>query len=159
VGKDIGELHARAGFRHHRGDGVAPELVMGGFLVRGGRGGSAIGFDEHEARWIVLLLDNVEPGDAGFAERLPGVFQARGREGLGAAGFYVNQDMNDEHRLAGWRYAITPTPGSVQAELSHRGRRRRKRSDRWKSGTQEVRYWMAVSQARVEDRRVAVPPS
>jgi len=65
VGEDIGELHAGAGFRHHRGDGVAPELVMGGFLVRGGRGGSAIGFDEHEARWIVLLLDNVEPGNAG----------------------------------------------------------------------------------------------
>ena len=95
-GEKVGVFHAGAGFGHHRGDGVAPKLVVGGLLVRGRRLGRAVDLDEHEARRIVRLLDDVEPGDAGFADRLPGVFQTRGREGLDATGFYVNSDVDDE---------------------------------------------------------------
>ena len=73
---------------------------MGGFLVRRGGRGRAVDLDKNEARRIVGLLDDVESGDAGFADRLPGVFQTRGREGFDAPGFYVNSDMNNEHRLA-----------------------------------------------------------
>ena len=97
VRENVGELHARARFGHHRGDGVAPKLVVGGLLVRGRRLGRAVDLDEHEARRIVRLLDDVEPGDAGFSDRLPGIFQTRGREGLDATGFYVNSDVDDEH--------------------------------------------------------------
>jgi hypothetical protein len=54
------------------------------------------------------LLDDVEPGDAGFSDRLPGIFQTRGREGLDATGFYVNSDVDDKHGVAGLAMSDSP---------------------------------------------------
>ena len=100
-GEDVGELHAGAVLGHHWGHGVAPELVVGGFLVgrRSGRG--AVDLDEDEAGRIVGLLQDIEPGDAGFADRQPGVFQTRSFEGFDRLGLHMNMNMNNEHTVAG----------------------------------------------------------
>src|SRR5438270_543219 len=63
-GKDVGEFLARARFGHHRGHRIAPFLIMRGFLVFGGSLLAAVGLDEEKTRWIIGLLENVEPGDA-----------------------------------------------------------------------------------------------
>lgn len=96
-GEEVGVFHARPGLGHHGGDGVAPALVVRRLLVRGRRLGGAIGLDEDKARRVVRLLDDVEPGDAGFDDRLQCILQARGLEGVDAPGFYVNVNMNNEH--------------------------------------------------------------
>ena len=41
------------------------------FLVRGRRLGGAIGFHQHEARRVILLLGDIEPGDARLLDALP----------------------------------------------------------------------------------------
>ena len=72
---------------------------MGGYLVCRGGGRGAVDLDEHKARRIVGLLDDIKPGDSGLADRLPGVLHARGFECLDGLGFDMNMYMNNEHNV------------------------------------------------------------
>ena len=47
--------------------------------------------------WIVGLLQEVEPRDAGFGDAVTRVFDRRGREGVDAVRFDVDPDLNHEH--------------------------------------------------------------
>lgn len=69
------------------------------FLVGGCSVGVPIDLHEHESRWIVLLLDNIEAGDAGFFEAFAGIDQRRLFEGTYAFGFDVNMNVNNQHDL------------------------------------------------------------
>ena len=73
--------------------------------MRGMAGERAVGFDEHEARGIVGLLDDIEARDAGLADARTGVGERGGLEGVDALGFHVNEDMDDVHGEAGLRPA------------------------------------------------------
>jgi hypothetical protein len=89
---------------------------MGGLLVGRGSRGGAVGFDEHKTRRIVGLLYDIEPGDPGFTDRLPGVLQTRGLEGLDRLGFDLNMNLNDEHGETGLPGEIVQSPALVQAD-------------------------------------------
>lgn len=97
VGKDVGEFCARARLGHHGRDGVPPELIMFGFLVRGGRLGRAISFDKHETGWVVLLLEDVEGRDAGFFDALASIGECRLFEGFEVFRLQMHLNVNDEH--------------------------------------------------------------
>src|SRR5581483_9202623 len=95
-GKYLGALHRDPRLGHHGSHGVTPDLVMPGFLVRGGSLGGAIGFDENEARGIVLVLDDIEAGDARLLDAGGGVGKRGLFESVDAIGFDVNLNVDDE---------------------------------------------------------------
>src|SRR4051812_34603698 len=66
IRKQVVEFHARARLGHHRRDRIAPRLVMRRFLMRGGRLFIPINLHQDESMGLVLLLDQVEPGNARF---------------------------------------------------------------------------------------------
>ena len=86
-------LAARLG--HHRRHGVPPDLVMPGFLVRSRRLGGAIGFHEHKARRVILLLGKVEAGDARLLYALPRIGDGGLFEGLDILRLHMHMDVND----------------------------------------------------------------
>ncbi len=71
---------------------------MGGFLVGGWGVLGAVGFDEDEAVGGVVLLEDVEPGDAWFLEAGLGVFEGGGEEGVDGFGLHLDVDLDDKHR-------------------------------------------------------------
>jgi peroxiredoxin len=78
---------------------------MRGLLVGRGSGGVAIGFDQHEARRIVALLENIETRDAGFLETGACVRDGGGFEGFDLVRLHADMDMDDEHGERSWRAA------------------------------------------------------
>jgi hypothetical protein len=93
----ISELHAGSGLGHQRGDCVSPGQIMFGLFVCRGSVCRAIGFDQNEASWVVLLLNYIESsntrlGHAGFR-----VGQRRAFEQLHTIRFYAHLHMNHEH--------------------------------------------------------------
>ena len=72
---------------------------MLGFLVRRGSIWCAVRFDEHEPRWVILLLDDIEAGDAGFLNTEPGIFERRLFELGNGFRFYADMNVNDEHEF------------------------------------------------------------
>ena len=70
---------------------------MGCVLVGRGRGLVAVNFDEDETRGLILLLNDVESGDAWFLHALLGVFDCGMAKSLDRSGLHVDMDMNDEH--------------------------------------------------------------
>ena len=70
---------------------------MCGFLVCGRRLFGAIPLDQHEPRRVVLLLNHVEPGDAGLFHAFTGVSQRGCLERLDAIRPHMHVDMNEEH--------------------------------------------------------------
>ncbi len=89
------EFNAGAGLGHHVADAIAPLLVMRGLLVEGGSIVRAIGFDQHEARGVIELLDDIKAGNAGFENAIPRVLQGGFVKGFNAFGLNVNVNMND----------------------------------------------------------------
>lgn len=71
---------------------------MRGLLMGGRRGGSAVDFDEDEARRIVGLLDHVEARDPWFLHAGAGIGERRGLKGCDVLRFDVNLDVDDEQR-------------------------------------------------------------
>ena len=65
------------------------------FLMRGRRLRGAIGFHQHEARGVILLLDAIEARDARLPDALPRVGEAGLLEGLDILRFHMNMDVND----------------------------------------------------------------
>src|SRR5437867_2798381 len=79
---------------------------MRGRLVLRRRVGVAIDLDEHKARQVVLLLDDIEPRYAGFADTVARIFKRGFFESLDAFRFDAHMNMDDEHRfLSGRRSA------------------------------------------------------
>lgn len=95
--KDVVEFGAGARLGHHGSDGVAPGLVVPGFFVSGRCVGRAIRFDEHEAGWIVLLLEDVEGRDARFFDTLASVCEGGIFKGFDVFRLQMNLNVNDEH--------------------------------------------------------------
>jgi hypothetical protein len=72
---------------------------MSGFFVCRRSIGRAVSFDEHEPRWVILLLDDIEAGDAGFLEAEPGIFERRLFEFGDGFKFYADMNVNNEHEM------------------------------------------------------------
>jgi putative Mg2+ transporter-C (MgtC) family protein len=72
---------------------------MGRLFV--GRGGAFIPVNLHQdkARGVILLLRDVEPGDARLLHALPGILDGRMAKSLDRLGLHVDMDMNNEHSL------------------------------------------------------------
>jgi hypothetical protein len=70
---------------------------MPGFLVRGGRFQRAVSLHEDEPGGIILLLQHIELGNAGFLDAVPGILSAGFLEGFDAIRFDVNVHVNNEH--------------------------------------------------------------
>jgi hypothetical protein len=94
-GEEVFEFGAGAGLGHHVRDGIAPLLVVGGLFVEGGGVVGAIGFDQHEARGVIHLLDDIKASYAWFQDAVAGVFQGGFVKGFDAFGLNVNVNMND----------------------------------------------------------------
>src|SRR5271157_5455281 len=86
---NLGELHAGARGRHHAGDGLGPLLVVGRLLVRGGSLGGAVDLDQQETCRIVLLLQNVEAGNARLRQAVPRVLNASRLESFDLVGLHL----------------------------------------------------------------------
>ena len=96
-----GVLRAGAGLGHHGGDGVAPGLIMGGFLVLSGSVRVAVNLDQDEPGRLIELLDDVEPGDARFLDARAGVGEGGRAKRLDALGLDLDLDVDDEHGARG----------------------------------------------------------
>src|SRR5437899_7864947 len=106
--KNVVELHAPARFRHHWGDGIPPSGIMRSLLMLRRRIGVAIDLDEHKPCRVVLLLDDIEPGDAGFADAVARIFERGLFEGLDAFRFNAHMNMDNKHRFLSGRVRASP---------------------------------------------------
>ncbi len=70
---------------------------MGGGSVMSGGVGGAVDFAENEGGWVARILQDVETGDAGFAQAGRGVFESGGDEGVEVFGFDADVNVGDEH--------------------------------------------------------------
>jgi len=52
---------------------------------------------QNEPRWVVSLLNDIEPGDTPFLNAVPCVFDARGPEVFNELGPNLSMDMYDQH--------------------------------------------------------------
>lgn len=98
IREEIGVFDSGARFGHHKGDGIAPLEIMGGFLVFGGGIRVPVDFDQNEARRVIGLTDEVEASDAGFLDAAASIFEGGFDECLDVFGFDVDVDMDDLHR-------------------------------------------------------------
>ena len=87
-------FHAGARLDHHIGNCVAPHSIMGGGFVCHGCLDAPVGFDEHEPGRIILLLEQVETGDAGFLEALAGVSERGLPEGFHTIRFHMHSNKD-----------------------------------------------------------------
>ena len=92
---DVVVFDARARLGHHAGYGVAPRRVVGGFLVPDSILYSSVDLDQHEAGWIVCLLDHVEASDAWLEHAVARVRDGSRAEGLYRLRFDVDKYVND----------------------------------------------------------------
>ena len=96
--EDVGEFDTGARGGHHVSDGVTPGGVMGGLFVGEGIAGGAVDFNEEEVGGLIVLLEEVEAGDAGLMQAGAGVGDGGVFERLDVFGLDGDMDMNDEHR-------------------------------------------------------------
>src|SRR5882762_2919641 len=97
IGKHVRKFLARARLSHHGRDGIPPGLVMFGFLMCRRRAGRAIAFHQDKSRGLILLLENVEPGNARLLETFLRIGNGGPLKSLHRFRFYVNVNMNDKH--------------------------------------------------------------
>ena len=72
---------------------------MSGLLVLSRRVGAAIHLDKHKARQVVLLLDDIEPRDAGFTDTFARIIERRSFESIDAFRLDPHMNVHDEHRF------------------------------------------------------------
>jgi hypothetical protein len=70
---------------------------MGRFLVAAGVRLGAVGFNQHEPRGILEILDKVKSGDPGLFDRGGRVFNTGGPECLDEIRLDMDMHMDDEH--------------------------------------------------------------
>ena len=68
------------------------------FFVCIGGGGIAIRFHQHEPRWVILLLNDVETRYARFLEACARIGQRRFFESLHVFRFDMDMNVNYEHK-------------------------------------------------------------
>ena len=88
---------------------------MRGLLVLRGRVVGAIDLDEDEARRVIGLLYDIEPGNAGFLDAVARVFERSRLKGFHALRFHLNVDVNNEH---GPKFRSDPTLCLAQCFIS-----------------------------------------
>ncbi len=93
------EFHTAARFGHHWGNGIAPKLVMLGFLVLRGRLRGAVDLDQNPACRIIRLLQDVETFNPGLPYALTGIGQSRRTESFDVLGLDLDVDLDREHRF------------------------------------------------------------
>src|SRR5512135_771588 len=97
VGENIAVFQAGTGLGHHGGYTIAPLDIVRRVLVMARGFDGPIDLDQNEAGRIVLLLNHIETGDAGFMHTLTRIFQGGGLESLDLIRFDMDKYMNDEH--------------------------------------------------------------
>src|SRR5450755_1332125 len=96
-GKDVGEQGAGAWLLEHVAHRFRPGEVVRGLLMLGGRGGVAIDFVQDESGGVVLLLEEIEAGDAGFFGAVLGVDGGGLLESVDEFGFDARLNDEDVH--------------------------------------------------------------
>jgi len=86
-------------FGHHIGNGVTPFLIVCRFLVLGRVIRSAIDLDQYKTRRVILLLDNIKPGNTWFLDAVSSVFKRSGPEGLNLVRLDVRKNMDYKHDI------------------------------------------------------------
>src|ERR1019366_323426 len=76
-----------------------PCLVVRGPLMLRGCFGVSIDLDQHKARRLVRLLQDVETRNARLLHAVAGVFQGGPPERFDVLGFDVNEDVYDDHTV------------------------------------------------------------
>lgn len=99
AGENIVKFDTAAGFSHHGFHGIAPFFVMGGVLVFGVVFDRTVNFHKFKFCRVFLLLDDVEPSDAGLFDAVGGIFNRSGFEGFDLIFFHMNENMNNEHGI------------------------------------------------------------
>ena len=74
---------------------------MSGFLVRRHGGGRSVRLDEHEARRVVAILDDVEAGDAGLAQAGARIFDRGGAKRVDGFRQHPHEHVDDVELVAG----------------------------------------------------------
>ena len=99
AGKSVGGVvfHTGARFGHHAGYCVPPRGVVRGRLVRSGCFNAPVNLNEQEPGGIVLLLQQIKGGDAGFLEAPARVDEAGLAKGFDAFRLNVDMDVNNQH--------------------------------------------------------------
>ena len=105
-GEHVLILHANARHRHHLRHCIAPDRIVGSFLVTNGGIGIAINLHQHEARGFRRLAKDVEAGNSCFLHAVPGILQSGRDEGVFESGLHLNINVNDIHIALMIAYAI-----------------------------------------------------
>jgi len=95
--EDVAVLHGGPRLRHHGRHGVTPVGVVGGLLVRDGGLLRAVDFHQDEVGRVVIVLEDVEAGDARLLHAGGRVGDGGGFEGVDMGGVDVDVDVDDEH--------------------------------------------------------------
>lgn len=90
-------FHAGARFGHQAGHCIPPRGVVRGCLVRDGRFDTPVNLNEQEPGRIILLLQQIKGGDAGFLHALLCVGESGLPEGVDTFRFDVDMDVNNQH--------------------------------------------------------------
>jgi len=90
----VDELLRPTGFRHHVRYRFPPLKVVRSVLVRRRGFSSFVNFDEHELRFVVLVLQHVEASDPRFLGRFPRVLQRRLPERVFGARLRLDEDVD-----------------------------------------------------------------
>src|SRR5664279_154464 len=99
IGKNCVESGPLARLSHHVRHRIPPLRVMSGFSVCGCSIRRAIGLDQHEFRFVVLLLDYIEARDTRFLNAVASILDRGPPELCDRLGFYLHMHMNDKHQM------------------------------------------------------------
>ena len=97
IGEHITVLDARPRLGHHIGHGIAPLFIMCRLLVSGRVVRRSVDLDQNKAGGVVLLLDDVESGDARLLNAVACVFKLGCLERSDLVGLDMNENMNYQH--------------------------------------------------------------
>ena len=117
--KDLTEFRAAPRLGHPRGNGITPDRVVRGFLVSCGSFCVPVRLDEDESGGVLSVLNDVEPGDAGFPEGGGGIGACGIDEGGDVVGEDSDVDMDDQHRR--WGGLRCPLTGRTRRPGQHPG--------------------------------------
>ena len=99
VREHISVFDTGARFSHHTGDGITPFLIMRRFLVQGRVIRSAIDFDQYKACRVILLSNDIKPGNTGLLHAVTSIFECGGAEGLNQVRLNLDKNMDYEHNI------------------------------------------------------------